>query len=350
MIEKTGHSFGAWETVKAATIIQKGTSERKCSSCGKMETKELEEISLSHKHSYTKKVVKSTCKTEGYTIYTCECGDGYTNNKTAKIEHVYESREVVPTCTTEGYTIYTCECGDNYVGNNTNKTNHIYQETYREQPKCQVDGYIQYSCVRCSSSYRTVIQMTGHNYKQSNRVEATTTSDGYIEYTCEKCKSTTRETIPRYDIDKTYTIDLENGQTTTVVGHFETKMADEIFDLLNVYRTEQGLHQLARGSVALQEAVNIRAYEIVYKFEHYRPNGERALESFNSSTRCCAENLAKYQRNAEHAMECWKESSGHNKALLKSDANSVAIGVFAERKTSGTQVYYYYHFVQLFAW
>ena len=349
-IEKTGHSFGAWETVKAATALKKGSAERKCSSCGCVETKELDKLSLSHKHSYDKKVVKPTCKSEGYTVHTCECGDSYTSDKIAKSEHKYESRVVSPTCIAEGYTVYTCKCGDNYVGSKTNKTSHVYQETSRVEPKCQQDGYVQYSCKQCSDSYKTVLQKSGHSYKQTNRIEATTTSDGYIEYTCENCKGTTKETLPRIDVDKTYTIDLGNGQTTTVVGHFDTQMANEIYNLLNAYRNEQGIQKLTNASAALQEAANIRAYEIVYKFEHIRPNGERALESFNSTTDCCAENLARYQSGAEHVMESWKNSPSHNKSMLKTDANSVAIGVFAEKRTSGTRVYYYYHFVQLFAW
>ena len=349
-VQKIGHNFGGWETVKAATTLKKGTSERKCTICGKTETKELNKLSLSHKHSYEKKVVAPTCKAGGYTSYTCKCGDSYIDNETVKTEHSYASEVIMATCTAEGYTNYKCKCGDAYIGNRTSKTGHSYQETNRIEAKCETDGFIEYTCKNCPDSYKTIVEKKGHQFVQSSRVEATITNDGYIEYSCSKCTSTKKETLPRIDVDKTYTIDLGSGKTTTVVGHFDNQMADEIFGLLNTYRTEKGLYQLSKGSSALQEAANIRAYEIVNKFEHYRPNGERALISFNPTTDCCAENIAKYQKSAVEVMNSWKNSTSHNKTMLTEDAESVSIGVFAEKKTSGSGIYYSYHFVQLFAW
>ena len=38
-IPKTGHDYGAWKTTKAATEIAGGQQSRKCSVCGKTETK-----------------------------------------------------------------------------------------------------------------------------------------------------------------------------------------------------------------------------------------------------------------------------------------------------------------------
>ncbi len=58
-----------------------------------------------HKHAYTQKVVAPTCTAEGYTEYTCECGDKYTDNKVAALGHTeVEDAAVAATCTEAGKT------------------------------------------------------------------------------------------------------------------------------------------------------------------------------------------------------------------------------------------------------
>ena len=54
--------------------------------------------------------------------------------------------------------------------------------------------------------------------------------------------------------DNIYTIDLGNGQTTTVKGHIDVQMESQIFDMVNQYRKEQGLEEqaiLSPGSAAM---------------------------------------------------------------------------------------------------
>ncbi len=62
------------------------------------------ESSVVHNHSYGERVVEATCTAEGYTLYTCECGDSYQRKYTEKLEH--EPSEWIvdkePTCSTEG--------------------------------------------------------------------------------------------------------------------------------------------------------------------------------------------------------------------------------------------------------
>ncbi len=88
--------------------------------------------SCKHKHAYTETVTAPTCTAEGYTTYTCECGDTYTDNKVAATGHTYENgickacglAEVhthdykttvvrFPTTTTTGVKVITCAgCGE----------------------------------------------------------------------------------------------------------------------------------------------------------------------------------------------------------------------------------------------
>lgn len=88
--------------------------------------------SCKHEHAYTETVTAPTCTAEGYTTYTCECGDTYTDNKVAATGHTYENgvckacglAEVhthdykttvvrFPTTTTTGVKVITCAgCGE----------------------------------------------------------------------------------------------------------------------------------------------------------------------------------------------------------------------------------------------
>ena len=147
--------------------------------------------------------------------------------------------------------------------------------------------------------------------------------------------------------DNIYTIDLGNGQTTTVKGHIDVQMESQIFDMVNQYRKEQGVEEraiLSPGSAAMQAAVDTRAVEISYSFSHTRPNGLTPF-SFSDAPEICAENIAAGYPNAQSVMTGWKNSPGHNANMLEYIIDSGSIGVFA--KYVGTNSYTYYY-VQLF--
>ncbi|WP_270406550.1 hypothetical protein, partial [Catenibacterium mitsuokai] len=67
-IPTVDHKFGAWTTAKAATCEEKGTEERKCSVCGKTETRETAALG----HDFGKAVVtkEPTCVEKGVKTQT----------------------------------------------------------------------------------------------------------------------------------------------------------------------------------------------------------------------------------------------------------------------------------------
>lgn len=75
------HNFNTWTTTKPATCTSTGTSIRKCSACGKTETKVIPKLA----HRYTATAVKPTYAAKGYTLHKCSvCGTSYKDNHTAK--------------------------------------------------------------------------------------------------------------------------------------------------------------------------------------------------------------------------------------------------------------------------
>ncbi|MCM1514683.1 MAG: leucine-rich repeat protein, partial [Anaeroplasma bactoclasticum] len=132
-----------------------------CTYCGKEEP---------HTHSYTSSVIAPSCTEEGYTLYTCSCGDTYKDNYTEKVDHHYQngsciycgkeephthsytSSVIAPSCTEEGYTLYTCSCGDTYKDNYTNKIDHHYTSSI-VLPSCIEEGYTLHTC-SCGDTYK----------------------------------------------------------------------------------------------------------------------------------------------------------------------------------------------------
>ena len=67
-----------------------------------------------HKHNYSKKVTAPTCTKDGYTTYTCSCGDSYTDDETKAIGHSYGNwyETKAPTATKGGEEKRECvRCG-----------------------------------------------------------------------------------------------------------------------------------------------------------------------------------------------------------------------------------------------
>ena len=71
-----------------------------------------------HKHVYNNTVISPSCNRQGYTLYSCECGDTYKDDVKDKLTHSYTSQVISPTEESKGYTLYTCSiCGDEYQDN-----------------------------------------------------------------------------------------------------------------------------------------------------------------------------------------------------------------------------------------
>lgn len=64
-----------------------------------------------HTHAYTSKTTAATCAMAGVTVYTCACGDAYTEELPA-MEHDMEMSYTAPTTEAEGVEVATCKrCG-----------------------------------------------------------------------------------------------------------------------------------------------------------------------------------------------------------------------------------------------
>ena len=188
-----------------------------------------------HTHTYKNAITAPTCTEQGYTTYTCACGDSYTDAYVAalghsydngvitteptctevgvktftcaacadtyteeinKTGHIYESNVTAPTCTEQGYTTYTCECGDSYTDAYVAALGHSYDNgVITTEPTCTGVGVKTFTCAACTDTYTEEINETGHSY-ESNVTPPTCTEQGYTTYTCACGDSYVADEIP----------------------------------------------------------------------------------------------------------------------------------------------------------
>ena len=130
-------------------------------------------------HDFSKKLVvtatlakAATCTTPAEYYYSCmHCEALGTETFTVgdPAEHSYEAVVTEPTCTKEGYTTYTCHCGDSYIADQTPALGHDVVLMEKEEPTCELNGYEYYACSRCGGQECTIIlEATGHEYEDGS--------------------------------------------------------------------------------------------------------------------------------------------------------------------------------------
>ena len=108
-----GHDWGDWIVDQQETDQADGLKHRICKTCGERQDAVIPKLEHVHNHLPTK--VEPTCEEQGYTRYTCSCGDTY-----------IEQSSYVPAL------------------------GHVWVETARQEPTEKTVGVITYTCQRCT--------------------------------------------------------------------------------------------------------------------------------------------------------------------------------------------------------
>ena len=373
------HNYQLTKTVKA-TCTTDGYKEYTCSMCNKSYQEKLPKTG--HNYQVSKKV-DATCTADGYDVYTCSnCKDTYTKTTQQKLGHDFSKKinHKDSTCTVKGFDLYQCSRCDETKKTELALVDHNYQLTKTVKATCTADGYKEYTCSMCNKSYQEKLPKTGHDYDMNTeveRVDSTCSTHGHVNYACKVCgdiKTVKLDLNPENhsytetgrDLqyiyykcsecgaekkefnDQEYTIDLGNGKTTTVVGHFDLEMRDKILEIINEKRGrfEIPLLSLPGDATPLQDAANTRAIEITYSYSHTRPNGNRAITDLYAYAHTDAENLAKGQQSAEQVCNDWFSSDTHNRNIVNRSYRTIGISVFCQKLAEDD---YVNNFSQLFS-
>ena len=177
-----------------------------------------------HTHSYVDTVTAPTCTANGYTVHKCSCGDTKTDSYTKMLGHSYQGGICVrcgvledhkhdfkqtvtaPTCISEGFTTYTCACGESYKKNYVSALEHKPELKNEKKAGCLKGGYTgDEVCTVCGKVFKagSVILALGHSTELRNEKAATCVNGGYTgDLVCVRCG----------DI-------IEQGRATAATGH-----------------------------------------------------------------------------------------------------------------------------------
>ena len=226
-----------------------------------------------HEHSYTPVVTNPTCTEQGYTTWTCTCGDSYTDTyvdatghsftnyvsdgnatckddgtKTAKcdncdvtdtvvdtgskdaVEHTWDDGVVTtqPTESSKGVRTYTCSvCGATRT-EDIDPLPHTHNYTpVVTNPTCTEQGYTTWTCT-CGDSYTdTYVDATGHTF--TNYVSdgnATCTADGTKTAKCENCDATDTVADEGSATGHSFTNYVPDGNATCTADGTKTAKCD----------------------------------------------------------------------------------------------------------------------------
>lgn len=218
-------AFDGCTALKNVTFLGKDDEWGKVTIAGKNDALDSATKNFpNHTHSYVDTVTAPTCTANGYTVHKCSCGDTKTDSYTKLLGHSYQGGICVrcgvledhkhdfkqtvtaPTCTSEGFTTYTCACGESYKKNYVSALEHKPELKNEKKAGCLKGGYTgDEVCTVCGKVFKagSVILALGHSTELRNEKAATCVNGGYTgDLVCVRCG----------DI-------IEQGKATAAAGH-----------------------------------------------------------------------------------------------------------------------------------
>ncbi len=251
IVAKESAGYGDWFVDVEAGCVEPGVEKRVCSICSYEDTKEIPATG----HTHTPVTTDPTCTTAGRIVYTCHCGDTYSEvivatghnieyysvDSTSCVDIGYECYKctvcgveygktlyepldhtpgeweviVAATCTEDGYKIKKCTvCEIELEREDIAAKGHNHISEIVTEVTCLEDGLKRYICSDCADNYEEVLPATGHSYEEETIAEATCLEDGARRYTCTSCGDSYDEVL------------LATGHTETTIRTEPTCSAD----------------------------------------------------------------------------------------------------------------------------
>ena len=174
--EPLGHDYGT--VVTAPTCTEQGYTTHTCSRC--KDTYVDSYIDANGHSEVIDEAVDATCTQTGLTqgSHCSVCGHVFVAQEVVPVlPHNYTTKVTAPTCTEQGYTTYTCGCGDTYIADYVKENGHTAgAEATCTQPQI---------CTVCSAVLNAAL---GHAWQEIPAKVPSRTENGYEAYrACEVC-------------------------------------------------------------------------------------------------------------------------------------------------------------------
>lgn len=316
---------------------------------------------LVHEHLYEAVTTEPTCTVDGYTTYTCACGDFYVGNYVNTVNHTYNLDDEIivkeATCVETGIKKWLCTvCSYEYVLTGSHG-NHSYEDVIAKEPTCTEEGLIETKCKHCGTVKTSETIEAGHSWDEwtitkdpGTAVHTIINEFGERMTTCTACCETKSETIVNIDasaydesdcsfVTKEY-LNFIDTNVIQVYGEFDEEMAYETFESTNELRNSLGLESL-EWEDKFEYIGKVRSAEIGVRWSHERPNGKKTAYTNSVEMEIgLGENISMSSNTAKDVFDAWCNSEGHYANIINSDISKYYAAYF---KTE-----YGYGWVQLF--
>lgn len=145
------------------------------------------------------------------------------------------------------------------------------------------------------------------------------------------------------DVDSVYTVNLQNGKSVKIEGHYDEEASKRMLEEIISYRKNYGIGE-AVVTESLNSGAGVRALEVCAFKSHTRPDGTACI---SVSPEALAENFMNYGESPEEILAAWKASPSHNGNLLQASYKKIGVSVFARRIEEGGKTTYRYSAVVL---
>lgn len=333
IVPALGHKWSDWQIIKEATESEAGEKKRVCSVCIAEETESIPV--LEHIHKYTATTTEPTCTEQGYTTYTCQCGDSYVDNYVDCLGHdTLWTVTKDPTCTEDGWKVKKCSrCELIEEKAVLFAVGHTFDEgAVTKEATCTENGEKTYTCVNCGEVKTETIEATSHIYGEFETITEATDFEtfGTAKMVCPNCGTVL------FDNLTAVLVDAGNGETAVAYGYYDYDEARNCFDLTYKYKEENGFlydgweykwDDSVYGYSCIRTAEMAYLYNSGYEGDfHNRPNGEELRCGENLTYRGYFEEGSSdivISYSAEEAFSAWINSTGHRDNLEDSASNTV---------------------------
>lgn len=177
-------------------------------------------IALFHQHEYFETVVPVTCTEDGSVVFTCECGDTYTELGDPATGHEYVTEVVAPTCTDDGYNNNVCFCGSCYKDEYVDALGHDFSDwEITTMPTAEANGTETRVCNTCNAEETREYVCEHSETTDVVVVAASCQHGGSVNVICDVCTAI----VAQYETSAT---DHEYGSWKTVVAAAPNKVGE----------------------------------------------------------------------------------------------------------------------------
>lgn len=215
-ISATGHKMGSWMQTKAPTCTTKGTEQRKCtvSGCSYTETRDI--AATGHNMGGWKTTKEATCEAKGEQTRSCsKCSHKETKAIDA-LGHKFSNPTVTkqPTCTETGIETGKCTRCNRETTKTIKATGHSFSTWVdTKAATCTEKGAQEHKCSKCNTVESRETDALGHDFDKPVVIkEPTLTEKGIEEGTCKTCGEKTQAELPCAFKDETTGIEIKTDE------------------------------------------------------------------------------------------------------------------------------------------